>query len=210
MKFTTQLPVFNEQLHAKLVNEGWTPFKEPKKLTTAILFSFPFMILNTLIAFAVLYTASLISPGQFPAETFSITINLMGLVYLFLLLIVHELIHLIVVPNFLKSRETFIGVHWLAGFVYTTQVIRKGRFLFISLAPFFLLSIAAPFVLGIFGLLTPAVAILVMINAAASSVDSLTSTIILFQAPGRTKIASNGMMSYWKKDESSKGEAAVR
>ncbi|WP_431799813.1 DUF3267 domain-containing protein [Halobacillus andaensis] len=210
MKFTTQLPVFNEQLHKSLVNEGWSPFKEPKKLTTAILLSVPFMILNVAIAIGVMYLATRVTPGQLPEQTFTITINLMSLIYLVLLLIVHELIHLIFVPNFLKSRETFIGVHWLAGFVYTRQLISKGRFLLISFAPFFILTIAAPFVLGMFNLLTTGVAILVIINAAASSVDLLNSAIIIFQAPSRSKIASNGVLSYWKKDESSSGEAFVK
>ncbi|GGF13875.1 hypothetical protein GCM10010954_10790 [Halobacillus andaensis] len=203
MKLTTKLPEFNEQHHQQLIEKGWTPLKEPKKLITSILLSIPFMIINVIIAIGVIHFSAGIYFRDFgiDSSSFTITINLMSLVLFFVLLIIHEGIHLIFVPNFKKSDRTFVGVNWLVGFVYTEQSMTKRRFLLIALAPFLILSIVLPFILGALGLLTSTFKLLIIINAAASSVDLLSSSLVGIQVPNQARMINNGVRSYWKKDE---------
>ncbi|MFG6149275.1 DUF3267 domain-containing protein [Halobacillus sp. B23F22_1] len=203
MKLTTKIPEFNDQYHQHLMEKGWTPLKEPKKLITSILLSIPFMIINVIIAIGIIHfsTGIYFRDFGFDSNSFTITINLLSLVLFFVLLIIHESIHLVFVPNFIKSDRTFVGVNWLVGFVYTEQSITKSRFLLIALAPFLILSIVLPLILGTFGLLTSTFKLLIIINAAASSVDLFSSTIAAIQVPNQARIINNGVRSYWKKGE---------
>jgi len=194
------LPEFDERLHEELVNSGWVPLREPNSIAVAIILSVPFMVTNLFISIMVIRFFSTISLEEFgfTPDSFSITINLGVIIALFLLLIIHEVLHLIFIPNFIRSSKTYIGPAIFGGFVYTEEVIEKSRFILITVAPFLVISIILPIILGIFGLLTSPVKLLILLNAMASSVDMLTLLLILMQVPNKAILKNNRPKTYWK------------
>lgn len=164
------------------------------------------MILNILLSIAVL---SMFSPfssadlGINSLQTITLTINLLDVACLIGLVFIHELIHLVFVPGFLTSDKTFLGITYFGGFVYSEEEISKSRYILITLAPFILLSIILPGILGILDLLNPLAKVLILLNAMSSGVDMLTSILVLIQAPADVCFTTNGIRTYWKKIDKS-------
>jgi len=194
------LPEFDENLHQELVNSGWVALREPGSLAVAIILSVPFMVTNLFITVMAIRIFSTISFEEFgfTPDSFSITINLGVIIALFSLLIIHELLHLIFIPNFISSSKTYVGLAIFGGFVYTEEEINKSRFILITVAPFFVVSVMLPIILGLFGLLTSPVKLLILLNAMASSVDMLTLLLVIVQVPNNSILKSNGSKTYWK------------
>ncbi|MFC7321272.1 DUF3267 domain-containing protein [Halobacillus campisalis] len=210
MKIKNELPKNNINKHNELLEQGWIPLKEPSSVFLATVFSIPLMIINMMITLGALYLASGLSFNEFGihGHSFTITINLLSLLYflflIFILVVVHEGIHLLCVPKFLKSKKTYAGLTFFGGYVYTEEELTKKRFLLITLAPFVILSILTPFMLGFLGVMNSTLKILAIINAAASSVDVLGAIIITFQVPKRATMVNNGIKSYWKSEKTVK------
>ena len=110
----------------------------------------------------------------------------------------HELIHLILIPNVVKSEKTYIGFTLFGGFVITEEEISKSRYILITIAPFVIISIILPLVLGSLGLLTVTLKFLIILNAMASSVDLLNFLLIIKQVPENAILKNNGPNTYWK------------
>lgn len=203
MKILTKLPKSNPSLHVDLMNNGWVPLKEPKKLINAILLSIPFMIINAIISIGVINIFSSISLSEFgiTSNSISMTINLAIIVWVVLLLILHESLHFIFIPNFIKSEKTYIGITLFGGFVITEEEISKSRYLFITLAPFIIISIILPLILSACGLLTTTLKFLIILNAMASSVDILNFLLIIKQVPKNAILKSNSSDTYWKSQQ---------
>jgi len=195
-----QLPEFDESLHQELVNSGWLPLREPRRIAVAIILSVPFMVANLFIAVMAIRVFSTISWEEFgfTPDSFTITINLGVIILLIFLIIVHELLHLIFVPNFISSRKTYVGLAIFGGFVYTEEDIGKSRFILITVAPFLLVSIILPIILGLSGVLTTPVKLFIILNAMASSVDMLNLLLVILQVPNKAVLKNNGMKTYWK------------
>jgi len=195
-----QLPDFGEGLHQELVNSGWVPLKDPGSIAVAIILSVPFMVINLFIAIMAIRVFSTISWEEFgfTPDSFSITINLGGILALILLVIFHELLHLIFIPNFIASKKTYVGLTLLGGFVVTEEEIERARFILITLAPFLIISVILPVILGLFGLLTSALKLLILLNAMASSVDMLNLLLVIKQVPNKAMLKNNGSKTYWK------------
>ena len=208
MKITTKIPKKTPEKHIELINDKWVQLKEPKSLMTSMLVSFPIMILNALITIGIIHIIMPTSLAVFDINlyAFSVVIHLYDIIGLIILLMIHEILHLIFIPNFFKSDKTYIGLTPLAGFVYTEEYLSKSRYIIITIAPFVLISIIAPVILGTMGILTPLITILILLNSMASSVDILMLILILFQAPANSYINSNGMNTYWKLGHKSKNE----
>ncbi|WP_277673805.1 DUF3267 domain-containing protein [Piscibacillus halophilus] len=200
MKMIFKLPKEDEKFHEELIHSNWTPLKEPKGISTASLLSIPLMFINFFICLGVLIVFSNISFEEFGISSGSITIIISGswILWLVGLVIIHELIHLVFVPNFLKSKRTYLGINWMGGFVLTEDEIYKSRYILVSLAPFVLISIILPIVLSWLGLLTTPIKAIVLINALASSVDLLNLLLIMTQVPKRGRLVNNGFRTYWK------------
>ena len=200
MKILNKLPKSNPSLHLDLIKNGWVPMKEPKNLISAILLSIPLMIVAAIISIGVINIFSTISLNDFglTSDSISITINF-GIIFLLVLLVVlHELLHLLFIPNFIKSEKTYIGLTLFGGFVITEEEISKSRYIFITLAPFIIISIILPLILSVFGLLTTTLKFLIILNAMASSVDMLNLLLIIKQVPKNATLKSNGPDTYWK------------
>ncbi|MEK4091984.1 DUF3267 domain-containing protein [Viridibacillus sp. FSL H8-0110] len=200
MKILNKLPKSNPNLHLELMKDRWIPMKEPKNLTSAILLSVPLMIVAAIISIVIINIVSSISLRDFglTPDAISITINLSIIFWLFLLLILHELFHLIFIPKFIKSEKTYVGFTLFGGFVITEEEISKSRYIFITIAPFLIISIIMPLILNGFGLLTTTLKFLIILNSLASSVDLLNLFLIIKQVPKNATLKSNGPNTYWK------------
>jgi len=202
MKFVKKIPLTDSQLSKELMSLGWSKIKEPKNLMMTILLSVPIMFLNGIISILIMVPfdnpfASILANHSF---TFSLKILdiLLFITVVFLFLLVHELIHAVLIPNFTKSNKIFWGITINGGFVSTTEKVGKGRFVLISIAPLFLLSIVLPIILGVFNLINGLIMFLIIFNAMGSSVDILNLILILFQTRGKHYIINNGFETYVK------------
>lgn len=202
MKYAKRIPPVDEELKASLLGSGWVEIKGPSTLLSAILFSIPFMLFNVFTSFMIIY---LLEPnlGQtilsfFPSGEWSLTIRFDYVIYLYLTVLIHELIHLVLIPGFLSSDKTLFGIKPWGGFVYTSEIINKKRFLLISVAPFIVISLILPFILSIGGFLNSFIIFLVLLNALASSVDIMNAFVFSIQVPGKAMIINNGFESYYR------------
>lgn len=200
MKLLNKLPKSNPKLHVDFIKHGWIPMKEPKNLISAILLSIPLMIVASMISIGVINIFSSISLRDFgfTSAGLSITINLSVILGIVCLLIIHELLHLIFIPNFMKSEKTAVGLTLFGGFVMTEEEISKSRYLFITIAPFMILSIIFPLIFSAFGLLTTTLKFLIILNSLGSSVDLLNLLLIMKQVPKNATLKCNGSNTYWK------------
>ncbi|WHY00408.1 DUF3267 domain-containing protein [Neobacillus sp. DY30] len=201
MKFVNKLPKSDHRLHVDLINNDWVPMKEPKNLMSAILLSIPLMIVAAMISIGIITIFSSISLSEYgmTSNSISISINLGIIFWIVLLVIFHELLHLIFIPHLIQSEKTYIGLTLFGGFVVTEEEISKSRYLFITIAPFMIISIILPLLLGVFGLLTPTLKFLIILNAMASSVDLLNLLLIMKQVPQDAILKNNGTNTYWKR-----------
>jgi len=202
MRFVRKIPATDKELSEKLVIDGWRKIKESKNLLTAILASIPIMIINAL--FSILIITQFYNPLINIIANYSLNfqINIFYIICfitaVFILTIVHESLHIIFIPNFIKSDKTYWGIALYGGFVATTEKISKIRFIMISIIPYFLLSIIFPIILGVCNVLNSFIMFLIIVNAMASSVDILNLLIVMYQLPKNSYIISNGFETYFK------------
>jgi len=198
IKIKTGLPDFDEEIHEKLLKDGWRELKEPKSLMGQVALSIPFMIINFIISQLII--------GIFMNEI-SVTIEdtedlkyafLIILAILIVLIVVHELIHLLFIPNFIKSDNTYIGFTYFGGYVYTKEALTKYRLCLIYIAPFVFLSIILNAISGALGLYNIPLILFIYCNSIGSSVDVLGLTLVLLQVPKDAYLTMNGMRTYWK------------
>ncbi|WP_352399821.1 DUF3267 domain-containing protein [Anaerotignum sp.] len=202
MKYIKKLPKTDIQLKQSLLESGWKQIKEPKTLGMSILLSLP---LSFLLGGFVLWIAYTLNPLLFSffapdSLKISFTVNLKTLVYfiaIYFYMLIHEMVHAFFVPNFIKSEKTFFGLNGMFGFVFTTEPMKKNRFLLISVMPFFLLSIVPLFILNPFGILNWYTLGLCLINATGSCVDFLNMLFIGFQVKNNSTIINNGFETYY-------------
>ncbi|WP_202946177.1 DUF3267 domain-containing protein [Desulfosporosinus orientis] len=138
------------------------------------------------------------------ASSISISINLFHVVGIFLLLLIHEFIHLSLIPSFIKSEKTFFGINPCYGFVYSEELISKNRYIIITLAPFVIISVILPVIGGLMGLLNPFAKFLILFNAMASSVDILNFILVAKQTPSKSYLTSNGQYTFWTSKSATK------
>lgn len=204
MRFIRRIPFTDKELSNKLVSEGWTKLKEPSNLGIAILFSVPFMFINGGISMGISYILYAPMKELFNSThgfSFSFTVNLYTLIYvfgIFVFMAIHEFFHACFIPNVLNSGKTYWGINSFFGFVYTTEKIKKGRFLLISIMPFILLSIILPFILKILGWLSGYAIFLCLINSMGSCIDCLNILLVTVQIPNGSYIVNNGVETYFK------------
>ncbi|NRS48712.1 DUF3267 domain-containing protein [Brevibacillus sp. HB2.2] len=200
MRITTKLPQYHENVHVELLRNEWVPLKEPQSLGMATLLSIPFMLINALIAFGIIHIFSPITLQDLglTSNSLSISIDFSVIFSLLALVIIHECLHLIFIPNFLRSEKTWMGLTLFGGFVATEEKIPKARYILITVAPFILISVMLPFLLGFLGLFTTVLKFMILINAIASSVDMLNLFLVMKQVPKQASLISNGQKTYWK------------
>ncbi|HHY30307.1 MAG TPA: DUF3267 domain-containing protein [Syntrophaceticus sp.] len=202
MNYIKKVPSADKELSNKFLSEGWKKLNEPSNLGMAILLSVPFMFINGIISMAIAYYLYPPLKEHINSGTFSLTINFLTLLILITIMavfnVIHEFLHACFIPNVLKSDKTYWGYNGFIGFVYTTEKIKKGRYLIISIMPFILLSVLLPFILNILGWLNGYTIFLCLINAVGSCVDCLNICLVAIQVPKGSYIVSNGLETYFK------------
>lgn len=202
MKFIRNIPQPDSELRKVLLTNEWKKIKEPSNLFFAFLFSIPFMIINSSICYLILFLIKPSYPQTIVSLLFSgswtFTIRIDYIVYMYLFIIFHEIIHLLFIPNFFKSEKTYFGIKPWGGFVFTTEKLSKGRFLFVTVAPFVVISVLIPIFLGLADLLSGSLVFMVFLNALASSVDILNAVLITIQVPNGSFIVNNGFETYYR------------
>ncbi|MFP4078968.1 MAG: DUF3267 domain-containing protein, partial [Candidatus Izemoplasmataceae bacterium] len=197
-----RIPPTSETIRDTLMGEGWKRIREPSNLFWAFLFSIPFALISPLVSFMVIALveaemASALSE-MFIEAAWSFTVRFDFIIFTYLLIVFHEVVHLVLIPDFVRSMNTFVGIKPWGGFVFTSDKLSKGRFLMISFGPFLALSVIFPIVLALFGVLGGFLVFLAMLNAAASSVDALNALLIFVQVPRHAVIINNGFETYYK------------
>ena len=193
----------DKQKQLDLIANQWVKLEEPRNILTAILASLPFMVLNVTIT---LLIAGMFVPVSFEyfgiaGPSFSFQIDLLILLFGVLgILVAHELIHLICIPDFIRSDTTYMGITYVGGFVYTEEQLTRTRYIIISFAPFITISIILPFILGMLNLLSPLIVGVLLLNSLGSSVDILIALHVLIQIPSKAYLIANGKDTYWKID----------
>ena len=206
MKYARKIPQTDPELREALLTEGWGKIREAPYLFLAFLLSIPFMITNASICYLVLFLidpfyTNIINDFLF-SGSWSFTIRFDYIIYVYMFIVAHEFIHLLFIPNFYRSEKTFFGIKPWGGFVFTTEKLSKGRFLLVTVAPFVIISILMPFVLGLAGLLSGFLVFIVFLNAFSSSVDMLNAFTIVIQVPNGSMIVNNGFETYYYNDAS--------
>ncbi|MDD3224124.1 MAG: DUF3267 domain-containing protein [Clostridium sp.] len=204
MRYLKKIPSTDKKLGIKLISEGWIKLKEPSNLVIATLLSLPFMLINGIISICISYylyppLRELFSSNH--GLSFTFIINLSTLIYgaiIFIFITIHEFLHACFIPNVLKSNQIYWGINGFFGFVYTTEKIKRGRLLVISIMPLILLSVVLPFIAKFLGLLNEFTIFLCLINAMGSCVDLLNICLVAMQVPKGSYIVNNGFETYFK------------
>ncbi|SQC85496.1 Protein of uncharacterised function (DUF3267) [Clostridium perfringens] len=202
MKYIKNIPKKDIKEYNEMINHGWIPLKEPKSLVLSTVISIPiaiFCIYLSLIPFYILnnYFITMLKKLVF-SNYFIVNINLQYIVVIYIYIFIHEIIHLIFIPNFINSKCTFISLKFWGGFVYTEEKMSKFRFLVITVMPFIVLSFIMPFFMIYLGFSKPLILALLLINSAGSSVDILNFFLVLMQVPNGSTIKNLGLRTFFK------------
>jgi hypothetical protein len=195
--------VGDTQKQRDLIAGQWVKLEEPKNMLTVILTSVPFMILNATITLLIAGMFVPVSPEYFGigGTSFSFQIDLLPLLFGVVgILAAHELVHVLCIPDFIRSDTTCMGLTFGGGFVYTEEKLTRTRYLLISFAPFIVISLILPCILGMLHLLSPLILGLLVLNSLGSSVDILIAVLVLMQVPSTAYLVANGRDTYWKID----------
>lgn len=201
MKYLSKIPDTDIALENKMINNGWRPLKEPKNLCTATIFSLPIAFINVFLCavFIIWINKDVVTiiNSVISESSIVLNINFLYILYIYFYIFLHEIIHMICIPNFIKSNLTFISVKLWGGFVYTEEIINKQRYLLITILPFILLSFVIPLLMTILKINPKVILTLAIINSAGSSIDVLSFFLILFQIPKGSSIKNNGIKTFY-------------
>jgi len=211
LKLVRNVPPADKALAERLRAEGWRKIKEPRRLTQAILMALPLMFIAGVTSLGVIrlfYAPVGILAGASISITISINPATLGyLAALLALTPLHEMIHALAIPDVFRSNRTVLGLRPFGGFVATTQILTRNRFILVSTSPFLVLSIVLPVILGLFSQLNGFWAFLVILNALGSGVDLLNIVLILHQTPLNSRIVNNAFETYYRPEK--KGPATA-
>ena len=109
MRIRNKFPRVDSKRHQYLLDNQWTLVKGPRGIPRTILLSIPLMFINAFIAFWIIKLFDVISLEEFgiSPDSIDISFNIVYLIgFILILIISHELMHLIFMPNFIKSKKT--------------------------------------------------------------------------------------------------------
>jgi hypothetical protein len=116
------------------------------------------------------------------------------------LVVVHELIHLLFIPNSFKSDSRYMKLTSFIEGVHITDEMPKYRICLMYMAPFVFLSVVLNAVLGVLGLYNLPIMVFIVLNSIGCSDDILELILILSQVPKSAIIMSNGVHTYFRVD----------
>ncbi len=201
VKYIKHLPKDNLSRCEEVKKQGWSELKEPN-IPVSLLLSIPFACLSVylgIVAFPQIHDylkeVLLIFTSD---DEFDLVINLQYVIALYGYVILHELIHVIFMPNFLKSNKTVFSIQLWGGFASTEEIMSKARFIAISLMPYLILTFVLPALLIYMKLPISLITLLALINASGSCLDMLGIALICLQVPNGAKIRNVGMKTFYK------------
>lgn len=202
MKFTNSIPKIDKELSNTLQLNGWKKIKEPSTINRATIASFPIMLLNIIVYILFIYKLWSEFASFLQQDHSQITINLISMIWIligtYIYSLIHELMHLVFIPNFLSSKKTIFGINKAYGFVVSTEMITKKRMLIISGMPLLILSFIIPFIMIYLGIFNWIFFFLGLINAVGSSIDLLNIILITVQVPRGSYVINNVFETYYK------------
>lgn len=199
MRFIKNLPKVDQTKEELYLHDGWKRVLEKQHPIKNVVVSLVFIVI-----LGTLTTLWLKVLGGFTLSEIGITkngidikISILWILYYFILVCVHEFLHLLFVPNTFRSKCTYFGISWYGGFAYSAEQMTRERYIIISIMPCILLSFIMPAILSVFGILTTALKVMCVVNAMASAMDFLSLTILMGQAGKGNLIVSNGPNMYY-------------
>ncbi|MBJ6362704.1 DUF3267 domain-containing protein [Paenibacillus sp. MAHUQ-46] len=200
MKFTFRLPKPDPKRKNELLIQQWTMLREPDSIGRSLVWSLPLMLAAGGLTLLIINMFAEVSIKEYGVQDghIRLAITPLSVAAALALLVVHEVIHLFMIPKFWQSEKTWIGLRLMGGFVLTEEEMSRKRYVLISAAPYLILSIILPLVLGLLGWLTPGIIMLLVLNALGSSVDLLNIILTLVQTPPKARMVSIGTATFWR------------
>ena len=189
MKFRLGPPPIDDTL---LKNDNaWCLLDEPGPVR--------FQINGILVALLITAVLNLILLARDPKYVTSISWPIV-IVFIFIIIPVHELLHAISFKGGLLSKDVTFGFYPRAFAFYADYrgIITRRRYIFISIFPFLMLTLI-PLAMVVILKLEPRYSVEIMLaNGLASTGDVLTVLFIVKHAPNRSLLINSGMKTYWK------------
>jgi len=180
-------------------DENWHSLgKEEKSIWILQIKVLPVAIINIAFTFFLWYLISplenILRSVSFPLPVFK------ALLIILVLLIVHELIHLLSHPKFGLSSRSILGFWPSKMFLYVAfdGELKRNRSVFIFLMPLIIINLSIFLYSVFFKQNNFWLIYITIVNAFLSSMDILAAITIL-KLPNKSIIRSNGNMTYWKK-----------
>ncbi|MDO5095436.1 MAG: DUF3267 domain-containing protein [Peptostreptococcaceae bacterium] len=201
MRLIGKIPAENNERKESLMREGWQPLKESKRMAVVIGAALPISILLFFICGKWLYFLfpEFQEALQFEKIIFRIDLKLiLYMLGIYGYILLHEIIHLLTIPNALSSDKTFFGINGFFGFVYSEEILTKARFIIVSIMPLLQLSFVMPILFKVLNIYHGYWMMLFMINAAGACVDIFNMILVGWQVPSRGLVVGNGLATYYK------------
>jgi hypothetical protein len=187
--------------------QGWSDIHEPDPFILNIL-AFP---LGIVLFVVTIYAISFVWDGGFQA-IFEGILEQSGpdpfLIFLVLLVIsipVHELIHLLIHPQFGRSNKSIFGLWLSRGLFYAHYegAVSRNRFLSILAAPYLVLCWVPVIILALLSNSIPIVyveilVLIALVNSIFPAGDIIGFIVLVSQIPSSACVKNKGYKSYWK------------
>jgi hypothetical protein len=151
------------------------------------------------------FSIDAIGLGSWSAFLLPLIIIVVIAVFLIVLVIGHEFVHLLAFPSFGLTSATVFGI-WpsrLLPYAYHSGPVSCRRMIVVALAPFIVLSVA-PLIASYIGLLrSPLGAIFSILNSVACGGDVAVCLMLAYQLPISAVVQSKGGDTWWRPAEQS-------
>lgn len=205
MKYLKKISKSNLELSNELSFKRWVKLNEPKNFKMSLLLIIPLAFTNTMLSFIVLMSFNnpiRRSINNFSNNDISKHLNLYTLIIIFIsliaIIIIHKLLHIIFIPSFRKVKGSYWKNSVFGIYFVTKEKLLKRKYVFVSLMPFFTISIMLPVLFGVFGLINWIIIFLAIFNSLISSIDMLKLYLILVQTPRNSYIIRLKKSIYYK------------
>ena len=124
------------------------------------------------------------------------------LLYIIILIPIHEYAHAIIYPKFGLTDKTIVGF-WPKKFVfysYYDGILKRNRLLLAMLSPFILLTVIPILLIIIFRLNYTSLAVIALINPIAGAGDIFYSILIIKQIPKNAIVKNDTSKVFWKRE----------
>lgn len=175
-------------------SEGWYGIREPGPI------ALQFLAIPVFLLLLVFWVVCLLSVQSDPSPFQGRRIDHNTLLIFVLLLPVHELLHILIHPNWGTSSNSMIGVWPSKGLLYAHYEgeMSRDRFLFVFVMPLLVLGILPTLLLMMIPELLPSLFWLSLFGTVMACGDLVGVAFIVFQVPRSATIRNKGWNTYWK------------